>query len=757
MRPSVLRALSLLLLASVQLSACSNPESQKLEHVKAGDEYVKEKKYDFAVVEYANAVRIDPKFGEARLKLAETYERMDNIQAAFPEFIRAADALPDNRDAQLKATELLLLARRFDDAKSRTEALLAKNPKDIDAMLLRANAMAGLRDARGAVAEIEEALKISPDNSRAFVSLGAVQTHGGEAKQAEAAFRQAIALDPDSVNAKLALANFLWGAQRGPEAEELLKDVLAKEPKHLLANRMLGMLYLGSKRLAEAEQPLKNVAEASNTPAARFQLADYYAALGRTNEAAVLLNALTKEPPSSAEAELRLAALDYSQKRMAEAHSRLDALLTQTPNYAPALVMKSQWLVKENKLDEALERAKAAVMADPQSAGAHFALAVAHDRRHEVADAIKSYQEVLRLNPRAVSAQVELSRLNLLAGNSAGAQRFAEEARQAQPANLDARVALVRSLLAAGNSSRAQIEIASLLKDAPDAAMVHALNGMHQARVNNAKAARIAYERALELSPGFLEAVSGLTYLDLLAKDTASAIKRLDAEIAKQPTNAGLLALLARAYSLSGDLAKEEQTLRRAVSVDPRFTTGYVSLAQLYLRQKRVDEARAEFEGIAQRDPSNVGAWTMVGILLEQQGKRDEAIKAYEMATRSTDNAPVAANNLAFIYAEQGTNLEVALQLATSAKQRLPNDASVDDTLGWVYYKKGLPGLAVKPLEDSLKRQPNAAGVLVHLGLTYAKLGEKTKARDALERAFKIDPRAGGEEAKQVLASVSPK
>jgi tetratricopeptide (TPR) repeat protein len=278
---------------------------------------------------------------------------------------------------------------------------------------------------------------------------------------------------------------------------------------------------------------------------------------------------------------------------------------------------------------------------------------------------------------------------------------------------------------------------------------------MHEARVNNPRAARIAFERALELTPGLTDAISGLTYLDLQAKNTATAITRLEAEIAKRPTNAALLTLLARAYNVSGDVAKEEQTLRRAVSVDPRLTAAYGSLALLYLRQKRLDEALVEFEGIAERDPSNVSARTMVGIILEQQGKRDEAIKAYQMATSGTNNAPVAANNLAFIYAEQGTNLDEALQLATSAKQRLPNDANVDDTLGWVYYKKGLPDLAVKSLENSVLKQPNNAGVLVHLGLAYAKLGEKAKARLALERAFKIDPRAGGEEAKKALASVS--
>src|SRR5215203_3773811 len=210
MRPYRIRGLYALVLASALLSSCNNLEAEKLQHVKRGDEYAKEKRDEFAVVEYASAVKLDPKYGEARLKLAETYERMNNLQAAFPEFVRAADALPDNRDAQLKATELLLLARRFDDAKSRAASLLEKNPKDIDAMLLRANAMAGLRDPKGAIAEIEEAIKISPDNSRAFINLGAVRTQGGDVKQAEAAFRQAVALDLSSVNAKLALANFLW-------------------------------------------------------------------------------------------------------------------------------------------------------------------------------------------------------------------------------------------------------------------------------------------------------------------------------------------------------------------------------------------------------------------------------------------------------------------------------------------------------------------------------------------------------------------
>jgi tetratricopeptide (TPR) repeat protein len=744
-----------LVLAALVASSCSNPETKKVRHLERGDQYAAEKRDEFAAVEYASAVKIDPKFGEARWKLAQTYERLNNLRAAAPEYIRAADALPEDRDAQMRATQILLLAGRFEDAKSRVAPLLAKNPKDVEALLLHANAMASLRDPAGAIAQIEEALKVSPDSSGAYLNLGTVHMQSGQAKEAEAAFRKAVALEPSSVDSKLALASFLSAAGRAPEAEAAVKEALATAPQHLFANRMLAVLYLASGRVKEAEQPLKVVADLSKTPAARLRLADYYMSSGRIEDAENLLIPLAADQATFAEAETRLAALDYAAGRVSKAYERLDGVLARVPNHVPVLVMKAQWLTTENKLDQALEAAKGAVAADSQSAAAYFALAAVHDRRGEVADAIKSYGEVLRLNPRASAAQVELSRLNLNSREATVAKRYAEEARLAEPSNLAARVALVRSLIAVRDLARAETEIGALLKAAPNAAVVHTLNGMLQSSRNNAAAARSSFERALELRPGFLDALGGLTYLDLTAKAPAQAIARLESEIAKRPTDAPLLALASSAYIAAGDQAKAEQALRRAVTVDPRFTTGYTKLAQLYIQQGRLKEARAEFEGIVQRDPSAVVARTIVGMLFEAQGNRDEARKWYEATVSRPESSPVAANNLAYIYAELGTNLDVALQLAKSAKQGLPDDSSVDDTLGWIYYKKDLPSMAVGPLEASLKRQPDTAVVLHHLGLTYVKLGDKAKARDALERALKLDPKVGGDEARRALASVS--
>jgi putative PEP-CTERM system TPR-repeat lipoprotein len=754
-RIRVTSRLVLVLTLTLVAVACSDPAKKKQEHLEQGDKYVLEKKDAFAIVEYANAVKVDPKFGEARYKLAQVLERTNN-PAAYAEYIRAADASPDNREAQIRATQILLLGRQFEDAKSRASALLEKDPKDLEAMLLRANAMAGLKDPEGAIAEVEQAMKVAPGDSRALVSLGAIRQGSGDRAQAEAAYRQAIALDPKSTDAQLALANFLWSAGRPDEAEQALKHALSIDPKHLLANRMLGVLYIATQRAAQAEQPLKAVAEISKAPAARLQLADYYIQVRRIDEAKQLLTELAKDQATANDAEVRLASLDYAGGQITDAHKRLDELIARAPQYVPGLVAKAQWMLTENKLDEALQYANRAVAANSESPDAQFILGAIHERRREPADAIKAFNEVLRLNPRAAVAQVALARLSLATGNQEAALKHAEEAKQADPMNRAGRVVLARSLLARGDLTRAETEINMLAAETHEVPVVYNLTGALQARKGNFDAARKSFSRVLELAPNDFEALAGLVGLDVQTKQVNAAVARVDAALAKSPNRPELLALASQVYSAAGQPARTEELLKRAVAADPGYSDGYALLAAHYFQQKRVDEARSEFESMVKRDPSAVAPRTIVGLILEMQGKRAEAKKWYEDTVATTNDAPIVANNLAMIYANEGNNLDQALQLAQSAKQRLPDSGVVDDTLGWIYYKKGLANLAVEPLESALKRLPDNAEVLYHLGLTYASLGDKAKARTALERAVKLNPKlAADQNAQQALNSVS--
>jgi tetratricopeptide (TPR) repeat protein len=179
-------------------------------------------------------------------------------------------------------------------------------------------------------------------------------------------------------------------------------------------------------------------------------------------------------------------------------------------------------------------------------------------------------------------------------------------------------------------------------------------------------------------------------------------------------------------------------------------------LGAVYGAQGRIDEARQQFEVWAAKQPRSVAAQTMVAMLLERQNKPAEAGKAYEKVLAIDPHAPIAANNLAWQYAESGGNLDVALQLAQVAKSQMPNEPEFNDTLGWVYYKQDIVDQAIPLILQAIDRDAKNAQFHYHLGMAYAKQGEDTKAIAALKRALALNPGfAGAADAKRVLGELT--
>jgi tetratricopeptide (TPR) repeat protein len=228
--------------------------------------------------------------------------------------------------------------------------------------------------------------------------------------------------------------------------------------------------------------------------------------------------------------------------------------------------------------------------------------------------------------------------------------------------------------------------------------------------------------------------------------------RRLKAE----PKNAGLKMIAAHTYIAVRDLPSAERALRDAIELDSANIMAYGLLGQIYASQRKLNEARIEFEQVARRLPKAAGPPTMVGMIHELQDNKVEAKRWYEKAIAIDSNAPVAANNLAWLTAEEeGGNLDVAMQLAQAAKSRLPDSHQVDDTLGWVYYKKGLNTLAIGSFQSSIQKDPKNPVYHYHLGLAYAKVGYTEKAREALKLALSLNPKfEGAAEAQKALAAL---
>ena len=71
--------------AVVAVSCGSDPAIKKQKYLESGNGYFDKQQYTEAIIEYRNAIAIDPKFGSARKRLGEVYAKIGNAPGARDE------------------------------------------------------------------------------------------------------------------------------------------------------------------------------------------------------------------------------------------------------------------------------------------------------------------------------------------------------------------------------------------------------------------------------------------------------------------------------------------------------------------------------------------------------------------------------------------------------------------------------------------------------------------------------------------------
>jgi tetratricopeptide (TPR) repeat protein len=284
----------------------------------------------------------------------------------------------------------------------------------------------------------------------------------------------------------------------------------------------------------------------------------------------------------------------------------------------------------------------------------------------------------------------------------------------------------------------AQKEIAALIKRYPSSSAVQTLAGLLKTQQRDFTAARSAFAKALDSRPHSAEALAGLLAVDIATNNVDQSRARIERSLAALPSDPDLLIVAARASFVKRDWPAAEQSLRQVLKIDNGNLMAYAMLGTAYANQGKLDEARQEFAQLADRDKTSVAATTMVAVIFHTQNRLDETKVWYERALQIDAAAPVAANNLAWITAEERGDLDRALQLATIAAGRLPKNPEVNDTLGWVRYRRREYAEAIAALKRSVEEDPSNPIYLYHLGLAHAQAGQPEEARQSLKRALSL-------------------
>ena len=771
------RVLSLLALVFVlgALVGCTDKEQAKADHVRRGEALLREKKYQEASLEFRNALQIDDNLAVAHWGLAQAYEGLGRIQEAFEELRRTIQLDPNNLDAKVKMGNYLLLVRppQIDEAERLAREVLERDQNHIEGHILLGSVLFQKGDRDGALAELNRAVEIDPQRIESHLSLARFYVQTGDRAKAEEVYKRAVSINERSALAHMEYGRFLIAQNRFNDAETQFRLAVEGEPQNRDARLLLASFYLSQKRLDKAEEQYKALAEMDgDRPDGRAVLADFYAATGRSDEAARIYQEIVNRSPDYVRGRYRLSEILLQRGDIAGATAQIDEILKKNPRDTQALLVRARIKLQDDP-KKAIEDLKEVLRIESNNRAALFFMAEANLRAGQVEQARAFAGDLERFYPNYLPVKLMQARINLASGDSATAQRLASELLE-QIAKTTPDIEntpefltdlKVKALITRGSAKLAQRDTRGARQDMQAAVEAapntvepsFGLASVAQAENKLDEAARI-YERILGINPANFNALSGLitTYANLNRLNDAHA--RVDQALQQQPNSAPLHYLKAQVYGFERNAQTAEAELRRALELDANYLPAYFSLGALYVNMNQQDRAIAEFRKVAERRPDNAMAYALIGMLEDSRKNYDAATEAYRKALQADPNNVIAANNLAWNYAEHGKgNLDEAVRLAQSVVQRFPDETGFVDTLGWVYYKKGLHAAAVEQLRRAVAKASDNPVYRYHLGMALIGLGDKEGARRELQEALRLGEGRNFPEAeaiRQALASL---
>lgn len=215
-------------------------------------------------------------------------------------------------------------------------------------------------------------------------------------------------------------------------------------------------------------------------------------------------------------------------------------------------------------------------------------------------------------------------------------------------------------------------------------------------------------------------------------------VAELEAAVRRTPRNTEAIHFLARVSLAGGENARALTLLKRAQQISPAVPDFYVDAGVAAIRAGLLDEAVRQFVRLRELDRNVPDAWLGLAEVAERRGQVGLAIDSYERALSLQPDLMLAANNLAFHYAEQGKNLMRARELSLLVVRARPLSAAAQDTHAWVCFKSRRLVEAAAFAREAVRLNGGYAGYQRHLATILRAMGKLEEAERVSELAADI-------------------
>ncbi|MGI8670549.1 MAG: tetratricopeptide repeat protein, partial [Aridibacter sp.] len=376
-------------------------------------------------------------------------------------------------------------------------------------------------------------------------------------------------------------------------------------------------------------------------------------------------------------------------------------------------------------------------------------------QENKAEEAVKDLEEVLKKQPSLQEALFYMTQARLEMGQVDQARAFISDLEKYHPNYRQTALLKIQAAFMAGEPETALRESNALINRVKNAFAANPYNaqeleelrvrgmtakGLAELQLGNVEEAEKSLQEVAKLSPGSVGAKINLAKVYVVKKDLSKALELYESALASEKNNfdalSGAVAVLIRQnefnaakaeidkainanggdkttlpalYYLKSDVFAAENNpnaaeaeLKKAIQTDAEYLPAYSAYAAMLIKRNQTDAALEQYRKVVEKKPS-ASVYTLIGMLHDAKQNYDEAEKNYRKALAINPETSVAANNLAWLIADQNRgNLDEALKLAQDTVGRNQNVAGYYDTLGWVNYKKGFYSQAVQNFKKAV-------------------------------------------------------
>lgn len=197
---------------------------------------------------------------------------------------------------------------------------------------------------------------------------------------------------------------------------------------------------------------------------------------------------------------------------------------------------------------------------------------------------------------------------------------------------------------------------------------------------------------------------------------------------------------LLQAHEFAGQTDKALEAVAEARKQFPvvvfEFYEGWI-----YYHAQRFDEAIRRFEQVLRDHPEQMEivrrCQFSISNIHVRRGELRKGEEILEKVLAEEPDDPAVNNDLGYLYADQGKDLDKAEKMIRKAVAAEPENAAYLDSLGWVLFKLGKFQEAIEPLEKAAQMRKGGDGTIWdHLGDVYHRLGKLPPAVEAWKKAL---------------------